>query len=83
MAKVLHLKSFKQKFINELSDNDMYKRHVACGRLLDAFPALPKHGKVFSPINMRFTRVDGLGTFTTGAKKIRTVTKNWSTTPYM
>lgn len=41
-------KSFKLSFINELSDNDMDKRHLAWEPLLDLIRTIPKGGKVFS-----------------------------------
>lgn len=46
MKNDLKLKAFKPSFVNELSDNDMQKRHQACGRLLDVFVTLPSRGKV-------------------------------------
>lgn len=47
ITKDLDLKLFKPSFVNELSNKDMDKRRVACGQLLDLFPTIPKHGKVF------------------------------------
>lgn len=47
MKKDLQLKAFKPATVNELSDDDLRRRHSACARLLEVFPTLPRRADPF------------------------------------